>query len=266
MTVNLVSSDTTEAQVPFQVTIPENQTTIVVPVDAVDDFIDDGIQISTILATANGYEFGAAPLMIESVNHAPVLDFISDQFGTVGQEIRFVAQATDLDMPADNLTYRITAGPSGASIDPVSGEFSWTPGSAGVFLVTIQVEDDGKPALVDEQTVILNVSDGELVHPQSVSVLNGTADSTDLLLLQQSDDQYVRLTLNPKTDNLAFPITTEFRTSVDFNSQNLQTFVVESAVDIPDVLQVVRAFNFRTRQFEIVDSQLAQTDDNTVFD
>ncbi|MCC9601569.1 M12 family metallo-peptidase [Stieleria sp. JC731] len=53
LTVTLTSSDTTEATVPTTATIPANQTSVTVNLDAIDDLIVDGTQNVTITANAS---------------------------------------------------------------------------------------------------------------------------------------------------------------------------------------------------------------------
>ena len=49
--------------------------------------------------------------------------------------------------PSDTLNFSLLA-PTGASIDPVTGQFTWTPTETqgpGVYPVTVYVNDDGTP-------------------------------------------------------------------------------------------------------------------------
>ena len=61
---------------------------------------------------------------------APVLAAIGPQ--TVAEEtlLTFTATATDSDLPAQPLTFSLADAPAGASIDPASGVFTWTPTEA----------------------------------------------------------------------------------------------------------------------------------------
>ena len=70
-------------------------------------------------------EFSPA-FLIDVSNHAPILDPIADV--TVDEEspVSFVASAADPDT-GDALTFSLAGAPSGAGIDPTSGQFTWTP-------------------------------------------------------------------------------------------------------------------------------------------
>ena len=126
------------------------------------------------------------------VNEAPVLAAIGDQIVDEGSELTFTATATDPDTPANNLTFSLDAGaPTGATIDPVSGVFNWTPTEAqgpGTFDVTVRVTDDGAPALDDSESITISVNDtngapvlaaiGDQVVDEE-SLLTFTATATD---------------------------------------------------------------------------------------
>src|SRR5690606_27787684 len=78
------------------------------------------------------------------VNDAPVIDAIADKVVSEGTTLSFTVTATDVDGPADTLTYSLVDGPEGASIDPLTGEFTFTPTEQqgpGLFTATVQVTD-----------------------------------------------------------------------------------------------------------------------------
>ncbi len=64
-------------------------------------------------------------ITVAEVNVDPVLDPIGDQSVEVGQTLEFTATASDDDLPAQTLTFSLVDAPTGATIDPVTGEFSW---------------------------------------------------------------------------------------------------------------------------------------------
>ena len=81
---------------------------------------------------------------------------------TVAEEstLSFIATASDIDDPANSLTWSLIGAPPGASINPGNGQFTWTPpaGAAGDYTVTIKVVDNGSPALSDTETITITVS------------------------------------------------------------------------------------------------------------
>jgi hypothetical protein len=95
-------------------------------------------------------------------NRPPDLAEITDKTVSPGAELRFTATATDPD--GDNLTFSLDpdAGqiPAGATINPQTGVFSWTPTAAqvGTFTVRVIVTDDGRPPLADSETFTITVA------------------------------------------------------------------------------------------------------------
>jgi hypothetical protein len=73
----------------------------------------------------------AITLTVTEVNTAPVLSGVPSS-ATIPAQVAysFTASSTDADLPAQTLTFSLTAAPSGASIDPGTGVFSWTPSAA----------------------------------------------------------------------------------------------------------------------------------------
>jgi hypothetical protein len=106
------------------------------------------------------YTPGAANTTGSSENVAPVLNAIGNKSGNENAPISFTASASDADAD-QNLTFSLGVGfPVGATINPTSGAFTWTPAEAdgpGVFSVTVRVTDDGTPAMSDFETISITV-------------------------------------------------------------------------------------------------------------
>jgi hypothetical protein len=87
---------------------------------------------------------------------APVLAPIGDQAVILGHTLTFTATASDAN--DDVLAFSLDAGaPEGATIDPITGAFTWTPSATGVYSATVRVTDDGQPPLDDAETVLITV-------------------------------------------------------------------------------------------------------------
>jgi hypothetical protein len=84
-------------------------------------------------------------------NTAPVLAQIGDQFIHVGQTLRLSVTATDAESAFQQLSFTLDSGaPIGATIDPVTGSFTWVATNAVVpstNAVTVRVTDNGTPPL-----------------------------------------------------------------------------------------------------------------------
>ena len=120
---------------------------------------------------------------VNEVNVAPVLAAIGGKAGTTGVAITFTASATDADIPSNTLTFSLDSGaPAGATIDPSTGAFSWTPSSAGTFNAVVRVTDNGVPALDDLENVAFTVSEQAVNHPPVLAAIgNKTVDELTLL-------------------------------------------------------------------------------------
>jgi autotransporter-associated beta strand protein len=97
------------------------------------------------------------PAVAENV--APVLAAIPARTVTEGGSLSFIVSATDPDLPAQTLTYSLIGSPSGASIDPATGLFTWTPSEAqgpGTYNFSVRVSDG---ALTSDQPVAATVNE-----------------------------------------------------------------------------------------------------------
>ena len=131
---------------------------------------------------------------VNDVNSAPTLTNIPAQSGSVGNAISFTAIATDSDIPTNTMTFSLDAGaPAGATIDPSSGEFSWTPAGQGSFNITVRVTDNGTPQLDDFQVVTFNVGVVNVApvldQPGDMTVNEGQSDTQQLTATDSNGDQ-----------------------------------------------------------------------------
>ena len=148
--------------------------------------------VRTVTVTvSDGEAAGTDQFVVSPPNVAPVLAAIPDQSVVLTHTLQLTASATDVDAPPQTLAFSLLPGaPAGATIDPASGIFRWTPGltaGPGTRAVTVRVTDNGDPALVDEKTFTLTVlpnldadgsgaagpTDGVLI----VRYLSGTPDA-----------------------------------------------------------------------------------------
>jgi VCBS repeat-containing protein len=99
-------------------------------------------------------------ITVEPVPDAPVVGTIADTSVDEGSLLAFTATATDADLPAQTLTFSLGAGaPAGATIDPDTGAFSWTPSEAqgpGSYDITVRASDGG---LTGSQTFTVTVAE-----------------------------------------------------------------------------------------------------------
>ncbi len=129
LTVNLSSSDTTEATVPATVLIPANQSQVDFTITAVDDALLDGTQTVTINATATGYQAAAGSIDVtdaESLDLSFAFNEMSERGGTIiatvlrlntdiGSEVIVSLASSDTTEATVPATVSIPAGRSSAN-------------------------------------------------------------------------------------------------------------------------------------------------------
>ncbi|MDX1950735.1 MAG: lamin tail domain-containing protein [Verrucomicrobiota bacterium] len=139
-------------------------------------------------------------------NTAPLLQPIANRSISEGQQFSIIAEGSDSDLPAQQLTYSLEPGaPSGMLINASSGLLTWTPAEVdgpGVFTITIRVTDNGSPAMSSTTSVTLTVL--EMNNPPTVQPINGativegtlfteTVSATD----SDSGNQVLQFSLDP---------------------------------------------------------------------
>jgi gliding motility-associated-like protein len=130
-------------------------------------------------------------ITVAEVNVAPVIANVPATV-TIPEMVpySFTATATDSDIPVQTLTFSLSAGaPTGAAIDPSTGEFTWMPTEAqgpGVYTFDVIVSDG---SLTDAQSITITVDEVNIAPvladvPVSVTipemvVYSFTATATD---------------------------------------------------------------------------------------
>lgn len=159
-------------------------------------------------------------------NTAPSLTAISDKYVHLGQTVSFIATATDAESAYQSLSFSVSNAPAGASINPLSGAFTWTTTNASVpstNLVTVRVTDNGTPSLSDSKTFSIVIAK----VPQFSGVttaLNGQFQlSFDTLLGQSYQLQFKNNLTDPAWSPLGGPITGTGLTRIVSDDLNAQT-------------------------------------------
>ncbi len=127
------------------------------------------------------------PYYVDGPNVAPILAPVGSYTISANLALTVPMSATDLDSPPQTLTYSLDAAPTGATIDPVSGLFAWTPTVAqagGTNTVIVRVADNAVPSLSATQSFVVTVlplnQPNQLVLRAGSVELNGvTLDSSN---------------------------------------------------------------------------------------
>jgi len=108
--------------------------------------------------TAEDYE--DITVIVNEVNVAPVLAPIGAKTVSEGALLQFTVTASDSDIPAQTLTYSASSLPLGATFNPGTHVFSWTPasGQAGVYYNLHFEVSDGD--LKDSEDITITVTSG----------------------------------------------------------------------------------------------------------
>ena len=147
-------------------------------------FGDAGNYNVTFTVTDNGSpaesDSEVVTISVGNVNRPPVLGTIGSKSVDEGALLPFTVTASDPD--GDGLTFSASNVPTGASFNPSTRVFSWTPafGDAGNYNVTFTVTDDGSPAESDSETVTISV--GNVNRPPVLGTIGSkSVDEGDLL-------------------------------------------------------------------------------------
>lgn len=107
---------------------------------------------------------------VVETNTAPVLDAISDMTVDEGEALAFMINASDADLPSNDVTLSIV-GRQGGSWITDGGSFSWAPtfNEAGTYVFDVTATDNGSPSLSDTETITITVND--VVAPELADLL-----------------------------------------------------------------------------------------------
>ncbi|GIF45762.1 enterochelin esterase-like enzyme [Asanoa ferruginea] len=144
---------------------------------------------------AGGHDFNAWPQLFANfaknyvwqrgafVNGAPVFAAGGEaQSVDASQALSFEVAATDPD--GDALTYSASGLPAGASFDPATRQFSWTPGftQAGTYTVTFEASDGTRSySLSATKDVTITVRDVPAPVAQTAPSISGAAEVNGVL-------------------------------------------------------------------------------------
>ncbi|MFM2295160.1 MAG: hypothetical protein RLZZ350_1573, partial [Verrucomicrobiota bacterium] len=155
------------------------------PVDVV--VTDNG---SPMLSATNHFT-----VLVSEVNTAPVLSPLGDVTLAVNSNLSVTATATDVDLPANTLTFSLVSAPAGMRIGASSGVITWSPTPLqrpSSNYVTVRVTDNSPTPLSDTQSFIVRTVISDDVTTPTVAFVSPLADfrtnSTTLVVTGTAND------------------------------------------------------------------------------
>jgi hypothetical protein len=116
---------------------------------------------ATAVSTPSATDTQTVTLKVGEVNRPPILGAVAPQ-SVVERHLWTIALgASDPDLPANPLSYRMVSGPSAVAVDGKTGGVSWIPGEADGgqgYDMVFEVSDTRVPPLVAQTTVHLDVA------------------------------------------------------------------------------------------------------------
>jgi len=117
-------------------------------------------------------------------NEAPVLSGVPSNVSVdEGSSYTFTASATDPDSPPQTLTFSLVGAPNDATINPSTGEFSWTPSEEqgpGIYTFAVQVTDG---VYTNSETITIEVKEvnsNPIANDQTITTDENTPISVQL--------------------------------------------------------------------------------------
>ena len=124
-------------------------------------------------------------ITVREVNSAPFFTDLRAHYVRVGESVSFGTGA-DADLPPQPVGFRFDSlVPPGATLDPLTGRFSWTPSESDAgktYTVAITATDSGSPSLSASGTYTLSV------YPNSAAliVLSASLDKNGIVIRWES--------------------------------------------------------------------------------
>ncbi len=115
-------------------------------------------------------------ITVGNVNRAPTFGLVGSQQVLEHENLTFTVSAVDSD--GDAVTLSAVGLPSGATFNPTTGEFSWTPEYplAGVYTPTFIATDNGTPVATSSIDVVITVGSNPTPTEQTETLIDIVVD------------------------------------------------------------------------------------------
>ena len=131
-------------------------------------------------------------------NSAPVIE--STPITSVKEGALYTYEVEATDPEGDTLTYSLTDGPTGMTINSTTGVISWTPASAGSYDVTVEVSD---PYRSTTQSFTITVGETTLtsivVLPATMTIVKGSSKTITSITAYYDNDTSANIALSSCT-------------------------------------------------------------------
>ncbi len=196
------------------------------------------------------------------VERPPVMEALPDFAVDQGKSIHFTINASDPN--GDNLVYSANNLPAGASLDPVTGEFSWTPDSSQTGIYKIQFIVSNVSRLTDSRTVsiivncanrppiLTTIPDSIVTAGEALSFRVSANDPDGDNLTYSAADLPAGANFDPATRTFSWPQTVTGSYTVHFTVNDGQVSVTAPVVitvypssDRPPVMNAIPSYSMK---------------------
>ena len=128
------------------------------------------------------------------LNSTPIIESNPITTAKVGAVYTYDVEATNPN--GDILTYSLTTGPNGITINSATGVISWTPTTAGSFEVTVEVSDESKSetqsfTIIVDETLLTSI----VVLPSSMEITTGNTKTITSVTAHYDNDTEASIAL-----------------------------------------------------------------------
>ena len=184
---------------------------------------------------------------------------IPDAVVNEGERLALEVKASDLNLPAQALTFSLDAGaPAGATIDPVTGVFTWTPTFAqgpSTNQIVVRVTDDGVPPLSTASSFSVVVREVNFAPTMAVIPAQRIDELTLLTVTNTASEANVHATVGYTLFNPPVGMAMDTNgviTWIPSEAQGPGTNVITTVATSTDLLDLVNPTLSATNSFTIV--------------
>jgi uncharacterized repeat protein (TIGR01451 family) len=233
-------------------------------------FDDAGSYNVEFIASANSLDDSeTVTITVANIDRAPELDQVGNKVVNEDALLSFTISATDLD--DDTVTYSANGLPAGATLDDVTGEFSWTPlfGSAGNYVVEFIATANG---VEDSETITISVGDIDRApefYPIGNKLVNENALLSFTISATDSDGDTVSYSANGLPTGAALNVVSgEFSWTPGYNNSGIydvEFIAVANSLNDSETITITVKNVDRAPELDTIDDKTINEDDSLIF-